>query len=229
MFTPRFPFRSSRKTGRRFRKSSPRSRLSRCTRRPLFEPLEDRCLLATFAVTSFDDGVDANPGDGISDDGTGHSTLRSAIMETNATRGPDIIELDAGTYTLTRSGQGEDSAASGDLDIRDNLTIVGVGSDRTVIDANKIDGVLHVFNTASLTLMDLSIRGGSVLGEREAGRGGGAVPFRRGPGRQVDRLVQERPPRQDRRCQVGEGREVILGRRFSSGSTGSSLLFGLFP
>ena len=58
-------------------------------------------LAATFAVNSTADAVDATPGDGFCDDGTGNCTLRAAIMEANALAGDDTINLPAGTYTLT--------------------------------------------------------------------------------------------------------------------------------
>src|SRR5690606_24916998 len=99
------------------------------------ERLEDRTLLTTFTVNSFVDRVDANPGNGSSDDGVGNSTLRAAIMESNARFGQDTIVLPAGTFKLTLGGVDEDGAATGDLDITDDLTIVGAGAGQTIIDA----------------------------------------------------------------------------------------------
>ena len=50
-------------------------------------------------VNSTADTPDVNPGDGVSDDGTGHSTLRSAIMEANAqTTVDNVIRIPPGTY-----------------------------------------------------------------------------------------------------------------------------------
>jgi len=80
---------------------------------------------ATFTVNSMADTIDANPGDGICNDGTGNCTLRAAIQETNALAGLDTINLPSGNYTLSIAGTGEDAAATGDLDITDNLTITG--------------------------------------------------------------------------------------------------------
>jgi hypothetical protein len=56
-------------------------------------------------------------------------TLRAAIQETNALPGADTINLPSGNFLLSIAGQGENAAASGDLDITDNLTIVGAGGE----------------------------------------------------------------------------------------------------
>src|SRR5690349_19345257 len=53
-------------------------------------------------------------------------SLRSAIIAANAHAGADTILLPAGTYTLTISGNNENAAATGDLDITDALTIMAV-------------------------------------------------------------------------------------------------------
>lgn len=117
---------------------------------------------ATFIVDSTSDVVDASPGDGSCDDGSGNCTLRAAIMEANALSGADTITLPAGTYTLTITGVDEDSAATGDLDITTDITINGDGSSTTVIDANGIDRVFQVPSVggASATLNNLKVTGG---------------------------------------------------------------------
>ena len=51
--------------------------------------------------------------------------------------------LPAGTYTLTRAGTNEDAAATGDLDITQNLTITGAGAATTIIDGNQLDRVFQ--------------------------------------------------------------------------------------
>src|SRR5678815_5513873 len=57
--------------------------------------------VATFAVNSTADVVDAIPGDGICADGSGNCTLRAAIMESDFSGGANVINVPAGTYTLT--------------------------------------------------------------------------------------------------------------------------------
>ncbi|MCF6300647.1 MAG: right-handed parallel beta-helix repeat-containing protein [Proteobacteria bacterium] len=96
------------------------------------------------------DHVDGNPGDGVCDIPTGgFCTLRAAIMEANALPGTDIIILPGNaTIRLSIPGSGENSAATGDLDITDSVAI-GAFSESTedfpTIDANGLnDRVFHV-------------------------------------------------------------------------------------
>ena len=125
---------------------------------------------ADFYVDSLVDAVDANPGDGVSDDGSGRSTLRAAVMEANATAGANVILLGVGTYTLRLPGHGEDAAATGDLDVTQNLTIVGAGVGETIIDGGEIDRVFHVFSGITLTLDGVTVTGGNTS---TTGDGGG--------------------------------------------------------
>ena len=55
----------------------------------------------TFTVNSTVDAPDANPGDGICDDGLGNCTLRAAVTESNFIGGANVITVPAGTYLLT--------------------------------------------------------------------------------------------------------------------------------
>jgi hypothetical protein len=132
------------------------------------EPLEDRVLLSIFNVNRCDDAVDTSPGDG--------TTLRAAIMEANALPGDHTIYLPARTYELSISGRVEDGCATGDLDIRRNLAIVGQGASSTIIDANQIDRVFHVFAGATVTFDGVTITGGRKTGvDPENDRGAGAI------------------------------------------------------
>ena len=80
--------------------------------------------------------MDANPGDGIAADADGNTSLRAAVMEANALAGDDTIYLPAGTYTRTLGGLNEGHATTGDLDIRDDVTILGAGAADTIIEIN---------------------------------------------------------------------------------------------
>jgi hypothetical protein len=107
----------------------------------------------------------------------GKISLRSAIQYTNAQAGPDTIIVPAGTYNITISQLGGDSAATGNFDINDTLTIIGVGASQTIISGNGYD---RVFNIGSLQpfiqvkISDLTITGGqAVQGDLDGGSGGG--------------------------------------------------------
>ena len=79
----------------------------------------------TLMVNSTLDDVDAAPGDGVCQTSTpGRCTLRAAVMEANANLGADTIVLQPATvYTLTIAGTTEDAAATGDLDLTEQVTI----------------------------------------------------------------------------------------------------------
>ena len=93
---------------------------------------------ATFTVNSTTDAVDATR-DGVCETATGNGvcTLRAAIQEANFASGADVITLPGGTYTIALTGRDEDQAATGDLDVSDDLTIVGNGAESTIIDGIK--------------------------------------------------------------------------------------------
>jgi CSLREA domain-containing protein len=116
-----------------------------------------------FTVNSFDDTVDVNLGDGICADASGKCTLRAAIMEANALPADDtiIITIPAGTYILTRPGADEDAAATGDLDIKCNLTINGAGTASTIVDGGGLDRVFQIHPGVFVGISGLTIQNGS--------------------------------------------------------------------
>lgn len=122
-------------------------------------------------VNSNLDGTDVNPGDGLCADVTGSCTLRAAIQEANASAGADTVYLLSDTYVLTVGAANEDLAAEGDLDITDDLTIIGTGNISTIIDGNATDRIMDV-NDARLELKDLTIQNGLLPGSYgDAGAG----------------------------------------------------------
>ena len=124
-------------------------------------------LLANFTVNITNDTVDANPGDGNAVDSGGNTSLRAAIMESNALAGADSITLPAGNYNLTRTGTGENAATAGDLDINSEITIQGAGAQATKIDATGLnDRVFEVLSGATLNMSGVTIQGGSAQTEQ---------------------------------------------------------------
>lgn len=110
-----------------------------------------------------------------SDDTTvnGNCTLREAIIAANEDRavdactagsGVDTLSLPAGTYTLSMAGTSENAAATGDLDVTEDLTIQGAGRLNTTINAAGIDRILDVMGSGvSLTVSDVRLTGGSAV------------------------------------------------------------------
>ena len=107
--------------------SSARTRTRDAKRRARFRPraeaLESRRVLSTFKVNTLLDTVAVNLQTG--KDASGHMSLRSAIMAANAKPNADTIIVPGGTFKLTIPGANEDNAATGDLDIKGNVTIKG--------------------------------------------------------------------------------------------------------
>jgi CSLREA domain-containing protein len=100
--------------------------------------------------------------------GDGDCSLREAIVAANtnaavdgcaAGSGADTIVVPNGTYYLTLTGHPEDHAATGDLDIREEVTILGGGASSTIFDGSALDRVFHIY-LSSLTLSNLRVQNG---------------------------------------------------------------------
>jgi CSLREA domain-containing protein len=117
--------------------------------------------------------------------GNGNCTLREAVIAANTNAnvdgcigagayGADTINLPAGTYTFAVGGQDEipfsPSAASGDLDVSESLTIQGAGAATTVIDGNDLDKIFQI-HSGTVTINDVTVRNGT----NAAGLNGGGI------------------------------------------------------
>jgi predicted outer membrane repeat protein len=115
---------------------------------------------AVFNVTTTTDG--------------GPGSLRQAIIDANASPGADTINVPAGVYILTIAGANENAAATGDLDISEDVTIIGAGSASTIIDGGGLDRVFDVrFGVTNATMSGLTIRNGLINGA--TGNFGGGI------------------------------------------------------
>lgn len=141
---------------------------------------------ATFTVNSLADGVDTTPGNGVCATAAGTCSLRAAVQESNALMNPDTITLPPGTYTLTLAGSLENMAVSGDLDIMDDVTIIGADPSTTIINGGGRNGLFQdrifhilgahdaagVMRPMTVTLRGITISGGS---DPMGGNGGGGI------------------------------------------------------
>lgn len=102
--------------------------------------------------------------------GDADCSLREAIQAANtdaavsgcaAGSGADTITLPAGTHRLRRVGANEDGNATGDLDVVQDVTILGAGGFLTVIDGNATDRVLHV-RVGNVVVEDVVFQNGLV-------------------------------------------------------------------
>lgn len=97
------------------------------------------CSVSLYEVTKFDD-----TNDGVCS--ASDCSLREAVNNANVCPGHQTIHLPTGGYVLSIVGAGEDAAATGDLDITDDLTILGENAPS--VNANGIDRVFEVFSPA---------------------------------------------------------------------------------
>lgn len=118
-----------------------------------------RAPVAHAAAITVTTTVDENNADG-------DCSLREALIAANgdiatdacpAGSGADTIILPAGTYTLTLPGSG---TTVGDLDITDDLTLVGDGPATTTIDANGIGRVFAIYLGSIVSISNVTLTGG---------------------------------------------------------------------
>jgi CSLREA domain-containing protein len=131
--------------------STSRSLIVVCLIVPLGFPrhVESQAAGVVFAVDSTVDAVDAVPGDGVCDDGSGACTLRAAVQESNALDGHDEVHVPPGVYRLELPpNETNDDAAGGDLDVTERLVLIGAGRKSVVIDGDGIDRVLDIAGDA---------------------------------------------------------------------------------
>ncbi len=109
----------------------------------------------------------------------GDCSLREAIQAANtdtavdtcpAGSGMDTIFLPAGLYSLTLGSSGEDENLGGDLDISQDLIIIGDSKSTTILDGNASDRVFHVTGSY-VRISDITIRNGVVPSGSETGGG----------------------------------------------------------
>jgi CSLREA domain-containing protein len=110
----------------------------------------------------------------------GNCSLREAIQTINTHAAVDAcsgdfetIELPSGNYTLTLAGPNEDDNAMGDLDIRSNVTIRGMGASPPWVDGNQLDRVLQVHTGATVAVTGVTISNGRASDGVSSGGGDG--------------------------------------------------------
>jgi CSLREA domain-containing protein len=122
---------------------------------------------ATFIVDSTADALDVAPGDHECRTAGNLCSLRAAVQEANALTGLDEIRLPAGTFSLGLAGANEDAGLTGDLDVTDDVTLVGAGEDQTILDAAALDRYFDHHPGplgTTLWLIGLTVRNGATSG-----------------------------------------------------------------
>jgi CSLREA domain-containing protein len=110
---------------------------------------------ATITVTTTTDELNSD----------GDCSLREAVQTANThvvvdacvkgDAGSDTIVLPSGFYLLSKVGAGENNNATGDLDIKEDVTISGDGAASTIIDGGKVllgtpDRVFHIISSSAV-------------------------------------------------------------------------------
>ncbi|HEY71214.1 MAG TPA: CSLREA domain-containing protein [Anaerolineae bacterium] len=111
----------------------------------------DPCLAPEFVVTKT---ADTNDGSCTAED----CSLREAVVLANFCPGPQTIRVPSGTYVLDRVGSGEDNADTGDLDITDDVTILG--DMLAVIDGDAADRVFEIHDSSVVSMINLVVQNG---------------------------------------------------------------------
>ncbi len=108
----------------------------------------------------------------------GNCSLREAVRTANLDdfvdacelgSGHDTILVPAGTYVLVNRCDGPDDDYCGDLDILDDVTIVGDGAGSTIVDGGRIDRVVQVHDGRVVDIASLTISGGQVKSQSGGG------------------------------------------------------------
>lgn len=127
------------------------------------------------------DTVDAVPGDGVCADASSSCSLRAAVQEANALAGEQSISLGQVTYRLSLSGAGNDTAASGDLDVSSPITILGNGAE--IDSAGLGDRSFDVSTGGNLTVEGVQVQNSSAPDTESGGA------FRSAGTLQLDRVI----------------------------------------
>ena len=110
----------------------------------------------------------------------GDCSLREAIQAANlntvvdacpAGLGADTITIPDGLYTLTLAPAGEDANQGGDLDVTEDVNIIGTNKAQTIIDGSGADRVFHLIGS-TVRIAGLTIRNGFVPSGAQFGGGG---------------------------------------------------------
>src|SRR5437870_1652505 len=133
-----------------------RSLLHVCTAAALAALIFASTFAAPAAATVFTVTTTADGHDGACD---AQCSLRDAVIAANADA--DTIAIPPGTYVLGGAGN-EDLAASGDLDLRASVTILGAGADLTIIDGGGVDRIFDIVESATVVVSGLTLRNGHV-------------------------------------------------------------------
>lgn len=90
-------------------------------------------------------------------------SLRGATIAANGNPGVDNIDIPVGNYLLTVQGV-DNTSILGDLDLTEDVNLIGAGIGNTIIDATGLgDRVFDIFGELTVSIDGLELMGGSAL------------------------------------------------------------------
>lgn len=119
--------------------------------------------------------VNHDGADGSCDEAPDDCTLREAIIAANELPGHQTIIFDTSSPNYLRqilpadAGVDDNDPTTGDLDITDDVTILGDGTSLTIIEGSPADRVIQVHHDAEVTMRDLTITLGRAVGKSGGG------------------------------------------------------------
>lgn len=105
-------------------------------------------------------------------------SLREAVIAANARAGEDVILLNQGIYVLSRAGN-ETAAAAGDLNLTDDLVLIGQGATRTGINGGGLDRIFQIPGGITVEIRDVTLSNGRSTGAGGAIRNEGVLTIAR--------------------------------------------------
>ncbi len=138
--------------------------------------------LALSALTAFAAGAAVYTPTKLTDSADGacdaDCSLREAVIAANAREGEDVILLRQGIYVLSRVGN-ETAAAAGDLNLTDDLVLIGQGASRTGINGGGLDRIFQIPGGITVEIRDVTLYNGRSTGAGGAIRNEGALTIAR--------------------------------------------------
>ena len=140
-----------------------------------------RVQAATLTVDRLDDVASAA---GCEDTVPDDCSLRGAVSKANGAPDHDDIIVPAGTYALSvaapctfkaRIGENALSLSSVVLCLNSDLSIVGVGAEKTIIHGNRVDKVIAVSSSTTVSINGVTIRDGGLRPLTFGSGGGGGI------------------------------------------------------
>lgn len=152
-------------------------------------------------------------------DQDGMATIRAAVQTANTTQNATTIVVPDGVFPFAIANSENDDAASGDVDVFGQVRIIGAGIGRSVLDAQSIDRLFDVHDTAEFEIFGVTMTGGRA-------NEGGAIRNSGGKVAVIRSRIQDSTARINGGAVWNDGELLIKESTLSNNSTTSPLSTG---